>query len=46
MVFGIPVFRRYRKMLRFRTHLLSGDQCDVGINFVFIPFALECFRPV
>ena len=42
VVFRIPVFRRYREMFRFCAHLLSGDQSNVGIDFVFSPFPYEC----
>ena len=43
MVFGVPVFRRDREMLRLRPHLLSGDQCDVGVDFMLSPFPYKCF---
>ena len=33
VVFGIPVFRRYREMFRFRSHLLSGNQRDISSQF-------------
>ena len=41
VVFGIPVFRGYREMLCFCPHLLSGNQCNVGINLVLSPLSDE-----